>query len=103
MLHLEQELAELKNTLLTMASHAESSVKQALDALLTRNYQLALRVNENDTVIDRFEIEVDEMAIQLLAKAPLASDLRLIAVTMKISQNLERIGDEAAKVLGDLH
>jgi phosphate transport system protein len=98
MLHLEQELAELKNTLLTMASHAESSVKQALDALLTRNYQLALRVNENDTVIDRFEIEVDEMAIQLLAKAPLASDLRLIAVTMKISQNLERIGDEAAKI-----
>jgi phosphate transport system protein len=38
------------------------------------------------------------MAIRLLAKAPLASDLRLIAVTMKISQNLERVGDEASKI-----
>jgi phosphate transport system protein len=98
MVHLEQELADLKNALLTMASHAESAVKQALEALITRDYQLALRVKDDDTVIDRFEVEVDEIAIQLLAKAPLASDLRLIAVTMKISQNLERVGDEAAKI-----
>src|SRR6266436_7341702 len=98
MVHLEQELAGLKNALLTMASHAESAVKQALEALVTRDYQLALRVKDGDTVIDRFEVEVDEMAIQLLAKAPLASDLRLIAVTMKISQNLERVGDEATKI-----
>jgi len=98
MAHLEQELADLKNALLTMASHAESAVKQALEALVTRDYQLALRVKDGDTVIDRFEVEVDELAIQLLAKAPLASDLRLIAVTMKISQNLERVGDEASKI-----
>jgi len=98
MVHLEQELAGLKNALLTMASHAESAVKQALEALVTRDYQLALRVKDGDTVIDRFEVEVDELAIQLLAKAPLASDLRLIAVTMKISQNLERVGDEASKI-----
>jgi len=98
MVHLEQELAGLKNALLTMASHAESAVKQALEALVTRDYQLALRVRDGDTVIDRFEVEVDELAIQLLAKAPLASDLRLIAVTMKISQNLERVGDEASKI-----
>src|ERR1043165_1798008 len=96
MLHLE--LAGLKNALLTMASHAESAVKQALEALVNRDYELALRVKEGDTVIDRFEVEVDEMAIQLLSKAPLASDLRLIAVTMKISQNLERVGDEASKI-----
>ncbi len=40
--------------------------------------------------MDQFEIEIDDMAINLLAKAPLASDLRLITVAMKISQNLER-------------
>jgi hypothetical protein len=45
-----------------------------------------------------FEIEIDEMAIQLLTKAPLASNLRLVTVAMKISQNLERIGDEATKI-----
>ncbi len=98
MLHFEQELAVLKNTLLTMASHAESAVKQAVSALESRDYDLAVKVRHDDSVIDRFEVELDEMAIRLLAKAPLASDLRLIAVTMKISQNLERVGDEAAKI-----
>jgi phosphate transport system protein len=98
MLHFEQELGELKNTLLTMASHAEAATKRALEALAHRDYELAQRVRAEDTVIDRLEIEVDEHAIQLLAKAPLASDLRLIAATMKISQNLERVGDEACKI-----
>ena len=98
MLHFEQELAVLKNNLLTMASHAETAVKQAVRALETRDYDLAVRVRNDDSVIDQFEVELDEMAIRLLAKAPLATDLRLIAVTMKISQNLERVGDEASKI-----
>ena len=98
MVHFEQELAELKELLLTMASHAETAVRQAVEALMRRDYDLAVRVRADDSVIDRFEIEVDEMAIRLLSKAPLASDLRLIAVTMKISQNLERVGDEATKI-----
>jgi phosphate transport system protein len=41
---------------------------------------------------------VDEMAINLLAKAPLASELRLVTMAMKLSQNLERVGDEATKI-----
>ncbi len=45
-----------------------------------------------------FEIEIDELAIHLLAKAPLASDLRFVITAMKISQNLERVGDEATKI-----
>ena len=98
MVHLQQDLAVLKNTLLTMASHAESAVRRGLEALATRDTDLALRVRDDDTIIDRFEIEVDEMAIRLLSMAPLARDLRLIAVTMKISHNLERVGDEASKI-----
>lgn len=98
MTHFEQELSALKNTLLTMASHAETAVRQAVEAVVNRDYDLALRVRNADAVIDRFEIEVDETSIRLLAKAPLAGDLRLIAVTMKISQNLERVGDEATKI-----
>jgi len=96
--HFEKELSDLKEKLLTMASHAETAVRNAVAALVNRDYDLAQRVREEDGVIDRFEIEVDEMAINLLAKAPLASDLRLIAVAMKISQNLERVGDEASKI-----
>ena len=96
--HFEKELADLKDDLLTMASHADTAVRQAIEALTGRNETLARAVRENDTVLDRFEIEIDEKAIQLLAKAPLATDLRLITVAMKISQNLERIGDEAGKI-----
>jgi phosphate transport system protein len=92
------ELTALKEKLLTMASHAESVVRGAVQALVTRDYDLALRVRMQDEDIDRFEVEVDELAIKLLAKAPLAGDLRLITVAMKISQNPERVGDEACKI-----
>ena len=92
------ELDVLKQKLLTMASHAETAVNQALQALTQRDRDLALRVKEDDRIIDQFEIEIDEMAIQLLTKAPLATNLRLVTVAMKISQNLERIGDEATKI-----
>lgn len=96
--HFEHELGGLKERLLTMASHAESAVNRAVQALTQRDYDLALQVKDDDDILDRLEVEVDELAIALLAKAPLASDLRLVTVAMKISQNLERIGDEAAKV-----
>jgi phosphate transport system protein len=96
--HIDMELGELKQRLLTMASHAETAVNDSIRALMERDYALALRVKEDDTVLDRFEVEIDDMVIHLLAKAPLASDLRLVMVAMKISQNLERVGDEAAKI-----
>src|SRR5260221_8152762 len=96
--HFDTELDNLKQKLLAMASHGETAVNRAVQALVERDYGLALQVKADDKVIDQFEIEIDDMAIHLLAKAPLASDLRLIAVAMKISQNLERVGDEAFKI-----
>src|SRR3954465_539928 len=96
--HIDMDLGELNQKLLTMASHAETAVNEALRALIERDYELALRVKESDNVIDQLEVEIDDMAIHLLAKAPLASDLRLVTVAMKISQNLERVGDEATKI-----
>ena len=96
--HFDMELDALKQKLLAMAGHAENAVNRAIEALTTRNYDLAIQVKQDDEIIDRFEIEVDELAIQLLAKAPLASDLRFVTVAMKISQNLERVGDEASKI-----
>jgi phosphate transport system protein len=92
------ELDELKQKLLTMASHAETAINDAIRALVNRDYDLALRVKDNDRILNQFEIEIDDLAINLLAKAPLASDLRFVTVAMKISQNLERVGDEAAKI-----
>jgi phosphate transport system protein len=97
-MHFENELADLKHKLLSMGSHAESAIRFGVDALMQRNYELAIRVKADDEVLDRLEVEIDETAIRLLAKAPLASDLRLITVVMKVSQNLERAGDEASKI-----
>src|SRR5262245_45740620 len=96
--HFENELDGLKQRLLTMASHAETAVNDAVQALVDRNYDLAVQVREHDKVLDQFEIEIDQLSIHLLAKAPLASDLRMITVAMKVSQNLERVGDEACKI-----
>jgi phosphate transport system protein len=96
--HFESGIENLRQKLLVMASHSEKAVNESVQALMQRNHDLALRVRSDDDVIDRYEVEIDEMAIQLLTKAPLASNLRLITVAMKISQNLERIGDEASKI-----
>lgn len=96
--HMDMDLGELKQKLLTMASHAESSVDEAVRALVERDYELALQVLEDDNLIDQLEVEVDELSIHLLAKAPLARDLRFVTVAMRISQNLERVGDEATKI-----
>ena len=98
MQHFEQQLAGLKERLLLMASYAETAVARAVEALRTRNDGLAAQVKDGDTVLDRLEIELDELAIQLLAQAPLATDLRFITMAMKITQNLERVGDEATKI-----
>ncbi|MEY4384811.1 MAG: hypothetical protein RLY20_94 [Verrucomicrobiota bacterium] len=96
--HHEKELAELKDKLLTMASHAETAVTRAVEAVVNRDEKLAVQVRADDNILDRFEVTVDEMSVALLAKAPLASDLRFVLMVMKISQNLERVGDEANKI-----
>ncbi len=98
MTHFTEEMSKLKDALLAMASHAESAMTRAMRALVERDDALAQQVIDDDTILDQFEIEVDDIAIHLLAKAPLATELRLITIAMKISQNLERVGDEAVAI-----
>jgi phosphate transport system protein len=81
-----------------MASYAESSVTRAVRALVERNDDLARQVMADDAIVDQLEIGIDELSIQLLSKAPLATDLRLITVAMKISHDLERVSDEATTI-----
>lgn len=60
---------------------------------------LARKVKRDDAILDTLEKEIDEMSIRMLAlKAPMASDLRLITVAMKIAHDLERVGDEATTI-----
>ncbi len=98
MIHFEQEITALKEKLLTMASKATNAVNKAIKALVDRDDELARVVQHEDDELDRLEIEIDDMAVGLLAKAPLATDLRFITAAMKISHDLERVGDEATKI-----
>jgi phosphate transport system protein len=96
--HFEMEIEALRQKLLSMARQTEGIVRQSVEALLKRDVELAARVVAGDDAIDEIEVEVDEAAVLLLTKAPLATDLRFMPVAMKCSQNLERIGDEATKI-----
>lgn len=98
MIHLDADLAALRQRLLLMASHAANQVRQAMKAFTDRDDDLVARVEEADNILDDFEIEIDELALQLLLGAPLARDLRLILVATKIGHALERVGDEATAI-----
>jgi len=96
--HFDQNLDALKQRLITMASKAATAVDRAIQALVERDDDLARQVIASDTELDDLEVAIDELGIQLLSKAPLAGDLRLITVAMKFGQNLERVGDEATTI-----
>ena len=81
-----------------MASYAEAAVNRSIKALMRRDDDLARETHQGDDLIDRLEIEIDELALSLLARRPASFELRLIAVAMKISHNLERVGDEATTI-----
>lgn len=92
------EIAKFKEILLVMAGTAEASIQNAIRALVERDDALANKVKKDDYVLDRLEMHVDEEAIRLLSMAPLATDLRAVAVGMKIAHDLERVGDEATAI-----
>lgn len=98
MTHFESDIRGLRERLLTMASLASTSVRNAVRALTERDDELANRVEQDDSAIDSLEKEVDEVAVLLLLRAPLARDLRLIMVATKIGHDLERVGDEATAI-----
>jgi phosphate transport system protein len=95
---LEKELDGLREKMLLMAGYAMLAVNKAVDSHVRRDDDLAWQVDAEDDELDRLELEIDELAVQLLARAPLACDLRLITAAMRISHELERVGDEATAI-----
>ncbi|HEV2736394.1 MAG TPA: phosphate signaling complex protein PhoU [Longimicrobiaceae bacterium] len=97
--HFHEELAQLKNRLLDMSQLAEELVKTSVEALLERDEAKAQSVILGDKELDALEVEVDDACIHLLAlQQPMARDLRLITMSMKISNDLERVGDHAVNI-----
>jgi len=98
-LHFDQELTQLKDELLRMSALAEQNVAESLKALVTRDVALARRVDADDNRLDRFQMEIDERSVGLIAlRQPKARDLRFIIVAMKIAAELERVGDQAVNI-----
>jgi phosphate transport system protein len=98
MTQIDEDLAALRQRLLTMASHAAANVRLALRALADRDDTHATRAEEADDLLDELEKEIDDLAIRLLLRSPLARDLRLIVVATRIGHELERVGDEATAI-----
>ena len=97
--HFHEELDRLKGRLLDMSGKAESMLALSMDALLTRDEGLAETVLRADKEIDELEIEVEDLAVSLLAlQQPMARDLRFIVGAIKISSDLERVGDHAVNI-----
>ena len=94
----QQTLDQYKEKLLIMASHAEGVISRAVRAHLDRDEDLAKHALETDETIDQFEIQIDRIALDLLAQAPGEFELRQITCGMKISSELERVGDEATTI-----
>lgn len=92
------ELNRFKELILQMAGHADLSVKKAVSSLVNRREDLANQVEQSDSTIDRLEIEIDLLAHQLLSAELSSKDLRFITSGMKISMDLERVGDEATTI-----
>lgn len=97
----EQELAELQRRLVAMGARCEELIEMASRAMVERDGTLAARVEEADRQIDRDEMEIDELAVRILAlRQPAARDLRFLVFALKVVTDLERIGDEAANMAG---
>jgi len=97
--HFEQELEALREQLLMMGGRAETAIRKSIRALETREPELATEVLGDDGAIDRLEIEVEERCVRLLAlQQPMARDLRFITAALKISNDLERVGDHAVNI-----
>ena len=97
--HFFQELENLKMTILNMAALTQRALENATTAYLERDEQLAQQVIDGDKKINDLEIEVDHYTLKLVAlEQPMARDLRTIMGTAKISNELERIADQAVNI-----
>jgi phosphate transport system protein len=97
--HLCGAIEDLKKGILALGTVVEENLLKAMRALETRDDKLATSIIENDTEVDRMEVELEEDCLKTLAlHQPVAIDLRYIVSILKINSDLERIGDLAVNI-----
>jgi phosphate transport system protein len=96
----DAELETFRSNLVLMGEIAVRQVRQALEALVNADLELADRVAAADDELDQLEVKIDEEAIRYMSlRSPVATELRLVIVGMKASHDLERVGDEATNIV----
>jgi phosphate transport system protein len=95
----DTDLENMRARVLQMGGLVEQQISQAIDALINADFVLADQVVGNDHLVNALEVGIDEDCAQIIARRqPTASDLRMVMTVIKTITDLERIGDEAAKV-----
>ena len=102
--HLHRELEKLKKRVLSLGALVEERVRMVLKAIESRDAAVAEKIIKMDYEIDEIEVEVEEECLKILAlHQPVAVDLRFLIAVIKINNDLERIGDEAANIAQCVH
>jgi len=95
----DTDLAHLNDLIARMGGLAEKQLADAVQSVFKRDADLALRTVESDPRIDELELEIDALVVRMLAlRQPMADDLREVIAALKISSDLERVGDYAANI-----
>jgi phosphate transport system protein len=95
----DEDITRIRGLIAEMGGLAEVAVQEAMDALINNDETLADAVVVRDKKIDALEVEVDKLAVRIIAlRAPMADDLREVIAALKISGVVERIGDYAKNI-----
>lgn len=95
----DEQLNLLNQEMMHMGAMIEDRIKQAIEALINRNAELAAEVMESDNEVDREQKSIENICFNLLMQQqPVARDLRVISAAMKMVTDMERIGDHAADI-----
>jgi phosphate transport system protein len=95
----EEELNDLRQNILTMGGLVEKQIGNAIDALVNRDLVKAEAIIKRDADVNALDVGIDDLCLKLLAlRQPAGRDLRFITTALKITTDLERIGDRAVSI-----
>ncbi len=95
----DEELKSLREKVLKLGVMVENAIRDSVRALIERDSELAKEVIKRDHLINALDVGIDEECVRLIAlRQPMARDLRFITTTMKITTDLERMGDFAVNI-----
>lgn len=95
----DDELRDLREQVLKLGFMVENAIRDSVKALVERDSELAKEVIKNDHLVNALDVKIDEECVRLIAlRQPMARDLRFITTTMKITTDLERMGDMAVNI-----